>query len=46
MTRTHSQKLFASDITQYNDVELDQYLERNGRSGFNKAFLYHDHAKA
>jgi hypothetical protein len=40
MTHTHSQpsKLYVSDITQYSDVELDQYLKRNERSKFNDAF--------
>lgn len=41
MTHAHSQpsKFFASDIVLYNDAELDQYLESNGRSEFDEAFL-------
>ena len=33
LIRSQPPELFARDIVRYSDVELDQYLEANGRSG-------------
>lgn len=45
-TQPQPLKLFASDIAQYSDAELDQYLEFNGRSGWLYGAFYLDNAKA
>ena len=37
-SQPQSPKLFASDIASYSDLELDKYLEANGRSGFFKVY--------
>ncbi|KAH6716102.1 hypothetical protein BKA61DRAFT_672381 [Leptodontidium sp. MPI-SDFR-AT-0119] len=38
MAFARTSKLFARDIAAYNDTELDQYLEANGRLGFSEAY--------
>jgi hypothetical protein len=38
-SQTHLPKLSATDIAQYSDIELDQYLEANGKLEYPESFL-------